>query len=66
VLQLVFGINHSSVLTYFSINWKYVKVEVFKVVTIKNAVFWNVTPCGSCENDVSEERIVSIVGVKRI
>jgi hypothetical protein len=23
--------------------------EVFMVVTIKNAVFWDVTPCGSCK-----------------
>jgi hypothetical protein len=27
-----------------------VRFEVFKVVTMKNAVFWNVTPCGSCKN----------------
>jgi hypothetical protein len=24
--------------------------EVFSAVTMKNAVFWDVTPCGSCEN----------------
>jgi hypothetical protein len=23
---------------------------VFTVVTVKNAVFWDVTPCGSCKN----------------
>jgi hypothetical protein len=23
--------------------------------TLKNGVFWDVTPCGSCNNDVSEE-----------
>jgi hypothetical protein len=28
----------------------YVRVEVFTAVTIKNAVFWNITPCGSCKN----------------
>jgi hypothetical protein len=27
-----------------------VTFEVFKAVTTKNAVFWNVTPCGSCKN----------------
>jgi hypothetical protein len=27
-----------------------VRFEVFTVVTMKNAVFWDVTPCGSCEN----------------
>jgi hypothetical protein len=31
--------------------WKlYVRFEVFTAVTMKNAVFWNVMPCGSCEN----------------
>jgi hypothetical protein len=30
------------------------------------AVFWGVTPCGSCKNRVSEERIASIVMVTRI
>jgi hypothetical protein len=24
--------------------------EVFGAVTMKNAVYWNVTPCGSCKN----------------
>jgi hypothetical protein len=24
--------------------------EVFTAVTMKNAVFWDVTPCGSCKN----------------
>jgi nucleoside permease NupC len=28
----------------------YVRSEVFTVVTMKNAVFWDVTPCGSCKN----------------
>jgi hypothetical protein len=27
-----------------------VGVEVFAVVTMKNGVFWEVTPCGSCKN----------------
>jgi hypothetical protein len=31
---------------------------------MKNAVFWNVRPNGSC--NVSEERIASIISVKRI
>jgi hypothetical protein len=26
------------------------RFEVFKTVTMKNDVFWNVTPCGSCNN----------------
>jgi hypothetical protein len=27
-----------------------VRSEVFTVVTMKNSVFWDVTPCGSCKN----------------
>jgi hypothetical protein len=32
------------------LNCKYIRVEVFTAVTMKNGVFWNVTPCGSCKN----------------
>jgi hypothetical protein len=28
----------------------FVKFEVFTAVTMKNGVFWDVTPCGSCKN----------------
>jgi hypothetical protein len=31
-------------------NSHYVRFEVFTAVTMKNGVFWDVTPCGSCEN----------------
>jgi hypothetical protein len=27
-----------------------VRFEVFPAVTMKNGVFWDVTPCGSCKN----------------
>jgi hypothetical protein len=27
-----------------------VRYEVFTAVTMKNAVFWDITPCGSCKN----------------
>jgi hypothetical protein len=27
-----------------------VRFEVFMAVTMKNGVFWDVTPCGSCKN----------------
>jgi hypothetical protein len=33
---------------------------------MKNAVFWDLTPSGSCKNDVSKERIASIIRVTRI
>jgi hypothetical protein len=29
---------------------QYVRFEVFTAVTMKNCVFWDVTPCGSCKN----------------
>jgi hypothetical protein len=28
----------------------WVRFEVFTAVTLKNDVFWDVTPCGSCKN----------------
>jgi hypothetical protein len=28
----------------------YARFEVFTAVTMKDAVFWDVTPCGSCKN----------------
>jgi hypothetical protein len=27
-----------------------VRFEVFTAVTMKNGIFWDVTPCGSCNN----------------
>jgi hypothetical protein len=27
-----------------------IRFEVFTAVTVKNAVFWDVTPCGSCKS----------------
>jgi hypothetical protein len=32
------------------INNSVVRIEVFTAVTMKNGVFWVVTPCGSCKN----------------
>jgi hypothetical protein len=32
------------------VGYYYVIFEVFAAVTIKIAVFWGVTPCGSCKN----------------
>jgi hypothetical protein len=31
-------------------NINLVRFEVFTAVTMKNGVFWDVTPCGSCKN----------------
>jgi hypothetical protein len=35
-------------------------------VTMKNAVFWDVIPCGSSKNRRFEERMGSIIGMERI
>jgi hypothetical protein len=35
-------------------------------MTMKTAVFWDVTPCGYCKSRVSEERIDSIIRLTRI
>jgi cytidine deaminase len=37
----------------------YVRFEVFTAVTMKNGVFWDVTPCGSCKNRLTELGISS-------
>jgi hypothetical protein len=41
--------NLNSVLTYFN-HLTAVTFVVFTAVTMKNGVFWDVTPCGSCKN----------------
>jgi hypothetical protein len=38
--------------------WTYVRFEVFKAVTMRNAVFCDVAPCGSCKNRRSSETSV--------
>jgi hypothetical protein len=30
--------------------WKILRFRVFTAVPMKNSVFWDVTPCGSCKN----------------
>jgi hypothetical protein len=44
----------------------HVRLDVLTAVTMKNGVFWDVTPCGSCKNRVSEELSVSFISVTRI
>jgi hypothetical protein len=46
--------------------YRNVRFEVFTAGTMKNAVFWDVTPCGSCKNLVSADNIASIIRVERI
>jgi hypothetical protein len=33
---------------------------------MKNAIFWDVTPRGSCYNDFPEERIATIIRLERL
>jgi hypothetical protein len=33
---------------------------------MKKGVFWDVTPCGSCKNRVSEEEIIFLRSVRRL
>jgi hypothetical protein len=40
--------------------------EVFTVVTVKNAVFWDVASCGFVITDVSDGRVASIFRVEEI
>jgi hypothetical protein len=44
----------------------YIRCEVYMAVTVKNVVSWDVTLCGSSETDISEDRVVSIITVKRM
>jgi hypothetical protein len=44
----------------------YVRFEMFKAITMKNGVLWDVTPCGFVRKAVSEELSASIIRLKRI
>jgi hypothetical protein len=53
---------------HFLIEYEYdlkVRFEVLMAVTTKNAIFWDVTPCGLVRTDVSEEHITSIIRVQQ-
>jgi hypothetical protein len=39
----------------------YVRFEVFTAVTMKNGVFWVVTPCGSCKNPEDTILLILII-----
>jgi hypothetical protein len=63
-------VNRFSAFIGYGKKWVYtensaptVRFEVFMSVTMKNVVFLDVTPCGSCKNRVSEECKASIIRV---
>jgi hypothetical protein len=41
-------------------------MEVFKAVTMKKGVIWDVTPCGSVRTEISDELSASIIRVTRM
>jgi hypothetical protein len=43
--QSLFSTTNHSIMDFI-----YLIFEVFTAVTMKNCVFWDVTPCGSCKN----------------
>jgi hypothetical protein len=42
--------ERSTRLYSFTVRFIVVRSEVFTAVTMKNGVFWDVMPCGSCKN----------------
>jgi hypothetical protein len=44
----------------------YVRFEVFTAVTMKNSVFWDVTPCDSCKNRLRKVAPSSSVYIAQI
>jgi hypothetical protein len=44
----------------------HVRFEVFTAVTMKNASFWDVAPCGCYENRRTVEHVAYIFRVERI
>jgi hypothetical protein len=50
----------------FEQDYHYARFEFFTAVTMKNAIFWDVTSCGFVRTDVSEECVASIIRVTRI
>jgi hypothetical protein len=55
ILQAGIWFSHSSpplrlFISAFQNTFQFVRFEVFTAVTMKNGVFWDVTPCSSCKN----------------
>jgi hypothetical protein len=48
----VFYLKHTmgNVCTSQETHYVSVRFDVFTAVTLKNGLFWDVTPCGSCKN----------------
>jgi hypothetical protein len=48
--QLFFPVHKDNCEQIFWKTKAFLRFEVFTAVTMKNGVFWVVTPCGSCKN----------------
>jgi hypothetical protein len=59
-LQLIHCANCYTIIT------NYLRFEVFTAVTMKNAAFCDIAPCGSCKKGRFGELSVSIIRVTRI
>jgi hypothetical protein len=59
--------RHCSFFTFWTYwTYSYESFEVFTAVTMKNGVFWDVTPCDSCKNRRFEELSAFFIRVTRI
>jgi hypothetical protein len=65
-IQFVLHRRHNTSPLQSSASSCYVRFEVFMAVPIKNAAFWDVTPCGSCESRCFRGTSAHITRVKRI
>jgi hypothetical protein len=45
-----FKVSHTTIFFQEVTNFGFVRFEVFTAVTMKNGVFWDVMPYGSCKN----------------
>jgi hypothetical protein len=50
MLRLVVASEEARKLGTYPMMQEYVRFEVITAVTMKDAVFWDVTQCGSCKN----------------
>jgi hypothetical protein len=58
-------LSHTVEIEHYKLLLNYIRIEVYVVVTMKNAIFWDVTLCSSYKNCRFEECMASISRVKR-
>jgi hypothetical protein len=60
------NIPEDGILQTYRSTYRNVRLRVFTAVTMKNGVFWDVTPCGSCKNRRFGGTSASVIRVTRI